>query len=91
VPYRGYALKEITLVPALERLPVECRQQIQSGSQRAFDFMAKYGILGVIGGGSAEGGAVERHMIGFQSAYARRGIELEFGERLKPVFLDVAT
>ena len=44
--------------------------------------MAKYGICGVIGGGSAEGGAVERHMIGFQPAYARRGIKLEFGERL---------
>jgi alkanesulfonate monooxygenase SsuD/methylene tetrahydromethanopterin reductase-like flavin-dependent oxidoreductase (luciferase family) len=24
VPYRGYTLKEITLVPAPERLPVEC-------------------------------------------------------------------
>jgi hypothetical protein len=49
-----------------------------SGSERAFDFMAKYGI----GGGSAAGGAVERHMIGFQAAYARRGIHLEPGERL---------
>ena len=57
-------------------------QPIQSGSDRAFDFMAKYGIRGVIGGGSAEGGAVERHMIGFQAAYARRGIKLELGERL---------
>jgi len=64
VPYRGYTLKEITLVPAPERLPVECWQPIQSGSERAFDFMAKYGISGVIGGGSAEGGAVERHMLG---------------------------
>jgi alkanesulfonate monooxygenase SsuD/methylene tetrahydromethanopterin reductase-like flavin-dependent oxidoreductase (luciferase family) len=82
VPYRGYTLKEITLIPAPERLPVECWQPIQSGSERAFDFMAKYGISGVIGGGSAEGGAVERHMIGFQQAYNRRGIELEFGERL---------
>ena len=82
VPYRGYALKEITLVPAPERLPVECWQPIQSGSERAFDFMAKHGISGVIGGGSAEGGAVERHMIGFQAAYARRGIKLELGERL---------
>ena len=54
MPYRGYTLKEITLVPAPERLPVECWQAIQSGSDRAFDFMAKYGI----GGGSAEGGAV---------------------------------
>jgi hypothetical protein len=50
-------LKEITLVPAPERQPVECWQPIQSGSERAFDFMAKYGISGVIGGGSAEGGA----------------------------------
>ncbi len=72
MPYRGYTLKEITLVPAPERLPVECWQPIQSGSERAFDFMAKYGISGVIGGGSAEGGAVERHMIGFQQAYASR-------------------
>src|SRR5215831_7603792 len=82
VPYRGYTLKEITLIPAPERLPVECWQPIQSGSERAFDFMAKYGISGVIGGGSAEGGAVERHMIGFQQAYARRGVKLELGERL---------
>ena len=44
--------------------------------------MAKHGICGMIGGGSAEGGAVERHMIGFQAAYARRGIELGLGERL---------
>ena len=77
VPYRGYTLKEITLVPAPERLPVECWQPIQSGSDRAFDFMAKHGIHGVIGGGSAEGGAVERHMIGFQAAYARHGVKLE--------------
>jgi hypothetical protein len=49
--------------------------------------MAKYGISGVIGGGSAEGGAVERHMLGFQQAHKR---ELALGERLKPVFLDAA-
>src|SRR6516162_10462516 len=73
-PIAAIRLKEITLVPAPERLQVECWQPIQSGSERAFDFMAKYGISGVIGGGSAEGGAVERHMIGFQQAYARRGV-----------------
>ncbi|HEX3863862.1 MAG TPA: LLM class flavin-dependent oxidoreductase [Stellaceae bacterium] len=82
VPYRGYTLKEITLVPAPERLPVECWQPIQSGSDRAFDFMAKHGISGVIGGGSAEGGAVDRHMQAFQAAYARRGVKLEIGEKL---------
>jgi alkanesulfonate monooxygenase SsuD/methylene tetrahydromethanopterin reductase-like flavin-dependent oxidoreductase (luciferase family) len=82
VPYRGYTLKEISLVPRPKRLPVECWQPIQSGSDRAFDFMAKYGISGVIGGGSAEGGAVDRHMTGFQAAYARRGIKLAPGEKL---------
>jgi alkanesulfonate monooxygenase SsuD/methylene tetrahydromethanopterin reductase-like flavin-dependent oxidoreductase (luciferase family) len=39
---------------APERLPIECWQPIQSGCDRAFDFIAKYGIRGVIGGGSAE-------------------------------------
>jgi alkanesulfonate monooxygenase SsuD/methylene tetrahydromethanopterin reductase-like flavin-dependent oxidoreductase (luciferase family) len=82
VPYRGYTLKEITLVPGPERVPVECWQPIQSGSERAFDFMAKHGISGVIGGGSAEGGAVDRHMEGFRQAYARRGVHLEPGEKL---------
>ena len=32
VPYRGYTLKELTLVPRPLRLPVECWQPIQSGS-----------------------------------------------------------
>jgi alkanesulfonate monooxygenase SsuD/methylene tetrahydromethanopterin reductase-like flavin-dependent oxidoreductase (luciferase family) len=41
VPYRGYTLKEITLVPAPQRLPVECWQPIQSGSERAFDSWRK--------------------------------------------------
>ena len=36
------------------RLLAQPRIGIQSGSERAFDFMAKYGISG----GSAEGGAV---------------------------------
>ena len=82
VPYRGYTLKEITLVPRPTKLPVECWQPIQSGSERAFDFMAKHGMSGVIGGGSAEGGAVDRHMEGFRAAYARAGKHIEIGERL---------
>ena len=82
VPYRGYALKELTLVPRPARLPVECWQPIQGGTERAFDFMAKHGICGVIGGGSAEGGAVDRHMVAFRDAYARAGKPIEIGERL---------
>ncbi len=64
------------------RLLAQAGIGIQSGSERAFEFMVRSGISGVIGGGSAEGGAVERHMLGFQAAYARRGGKLELGERL---------
>jgi alkanesulfonate monooxygenase SsuD/methylene tetrahydromethanopterin reductase-like flavin-dependent oxidoreductase (luciferase family) len=82
VPYRGYTLKELTLVPRPAGLPVECWQPIQGGTQRALDFMAKHDIRGVIGGGSAEGGAVHKSMVDFQAAYARAGKHIELGERM---------
>jgi alkanesulfonate monooxygenase SsuD/methylene tetrahydromethanopterin reductase-like flavin-dependent oxidoreductase (luciferase family) len=44
VPYRGYTLKELTLVPRPFNLPVECWQPIQGGSMRALEFMAKHDI-----------------------------------------------
>jgi len=82
VPYRGYTLKELTVVPRPLRLPVECWQPIQGGTARAMDFMAKHGIRGLIGGGSAEGGAMHKVVLGWQEAHARRGQHLELGERL---------
>ena len=82
VPYRGYTLKELTLVPRPLRLPVECWQPIQGGTARAMDFMAKHGIQGLIGGGSAEGGAMHKVVLGWQEAHARQGINLDQGERL---------
>jgi alkanesulfonate monooxygenase SsuD/methylene tetrahydromethanopterin reductase-like flavin-dependent oxidoreductase (luciferase family) len=82
VPYRGYALKELTLVPRPVRRPVECWQPIQSASPRALDFMAKHGIQGLQGGGSAEGGAMHRVVVAWQEAHARIGQHLELGERL---------
>ncbi|HET6309145.1 MAG TPA: LLM class flavin-dependent oxidoreductase, partial [Rhodopila sp.] len=82
VPYRGYTLKELTLVPRPVHRPVECWQPIQGGTPRALDFMARYGIQGVIGGGSAEGGIVHKVMVAFQEAHARIGKQLELGERL---------
>jgi alkanesulfonate monooxygenase SsuD/methylene tetrahydromethanopterin reductase-like flavin-dependent oxidoreductase (luciferase family) len=44
--------------------------------------MAKHGIRGLIGGGSAEGGAMHKVVLGWQEAHARRGQHLEMGERL---------
>ncbi len=82
VPYRGYTLKDLTLVPRPATLPVECWQPIQSGSARALDFMAKHGIQGVIGGGSAEGGAQARIMDAWQAAHKKIGIDLIPGERM---------
>jgi len=73
VPYRGYDLKEITLVPRPKNLPVECWQPIQGGTERALDFMAKYGIKGVIGGGVAEGGAMDNTMEDYRAALVRAG------------------
>ena len=82
VPYRGYTLKELTLVPRPFKLPVECWQPIQGGSTRALDFMAKHGIQGMIGGGSAEGGAMHKVVLDWQAAHARLGKPIELGERL---------
>jgi alkanesulfonate monooxygenase SsuD/methylene tetrahydromethanopterin reductase-like flavin-dependent oxidoreductase (luciferase family) len=82
VPYRGYDLRELTVVPRPLRLPVECWQPIQSGSERALDFMARMGINGVVGGGSAEGGAINSVVINWQKMQAKYGRNLELGEGL---------
>ena len=82
VPYRGYQLKEITLVPRPKTLPVETWQPILSGSERQLDFMAKHGMKGMIGGGAAAGGAADRGLKAWQDAHAKIGKDLELGEGL---------
>jgi len=82
VPYRGYQLKELTLVPRPLRRPVECWQPIQGGTARALEFMARHGIQGVVGGGSAEGGAMHKVVLAWQEAHARVGKHIDLGERL---------
>ncbi|MBC8279385.1 MAG: LLM class flavin-dependent oxidoreductase [Chloroflexi bacterium] len=79
VPYRGYDLKEITLVPRPRSLPVECWQPIVSASQRALDFMARHGIKGMIGGGAASGGASDEVVKRWQETLAKHGKETELG------------
>ena len=49
---------------------------------RAFDFMAKHGIQGILGGGSSEGGAMHQMIVDWQAAHAKIGKTLELGERL---------
>ena len=82
VPYRGYELEELTLVPRPRNRPVDCWQPIQSATQRGLDFMVKHGIKGIIGGGVAEGGAMDRVLEAWRDALARGGRESELGEDL---------
>lgn len=79
VPYRGYDLQEITLVPRPRYLPVECYQPLVSASQRAMDFMVKHGIKGMIGGGAAAGGATYEVVRAWRETLARAGKETELG------------
>ncbi|HKW93834.1 MAG TPA: LLM class flavin-dependent oxidoreductase [Methylomirabilota bacterium] len=80
VPYRGYELKEITLVPRPIHRPVECWQPIVSAKPRALDFMVRHRIKGVIGGGAAT--MAEGPVHGYREAAARAGLDLKLGEDL---------
>jgi alkanesulfonate monooxygenase SsuD/methylene tetrahydromethanopterin reductase-like flavin-dependent oxidoreductase (luciferase family) len=80
VPYRGYQLKEITLVPRPVHRPVEVWQPIVSGTPRAFDFMARHSIKGVMLGTAEE--YIAQWMQGYQEAQARYGQSLQLGENL---------
>jgi alkanesulfonate monooxygenase SsuD/methylene tetrahydromethanopterin reductase-like flavin-dependent oxidoreductase (luciferase family) len=80
VPYRGYRLRELTLVPRPLHRPVEVWQPIVSGTPRAFEFMARHGVKGVILGTAAE--YVERWVHQYREANAAHGRPLELGENL---------
>lgn len=80
VPYRGYELEELTLVPRPRKLPVECWQPIVSASERGLDFMVRHGINGIVGGGSAL--MAERPITAYREARERAGIESRLGEGL---------
>src|SRR4249919_2727224 len=77
VPYRGYQLKELTLVPQPIHRPVEVWQPIVSGTNRAFDFMARHGIKGAILG-TAEA-YVDQWMHAYQEANTHYGRSLQLG------------
>jgi alkanesulfonate monooxygenase SsuD/methylene tetrahydromethanopterin reductase-like flavin-dependent oxidoreductase (luciferase family) len=80
VPYRGYELKELTLVPRPLRQPVECWQPIVSAGARGLDFMIKHRIRGMIGGGAAT--MASRSIYAYQEAAQRAGLDYRLGEGL---------
>jgi alkanesulfonate monooxygenase SsuD/methylene tetrahydromethanopterin reductase-like flavin-dependent oxidoreductase (luciferase family) len=80
VPYRGYRLQELTLVPRPVHTPVETWQPIVSATPRAMDFMIRHGIKGAVGGGAAT--MAEGPIHAYRDAAARAGQHLELGENL---------
>src|SRR4051794_24734060 len=80
VPYRGYQLKELTLVPRPIHRPVECWQPVVSASARGLDFMIKHGIKGAVGGGAAT--LQQGPITAYRDAAARAGQDLKLGENL---------
>src|SRR5216117_573697 len=80
VPYRGYELKELTLVPRPIHRPVECWQPVVSASARGLDFMIKHRIKGLIGGGAAT--MAEKSIFAYQDAAHRGGLDYKLGEGL---------
>ncbi len=80
VPYRGYQLKELTLVPRPINRPVETWQPVVSASPRGLDFMVKHGIKGAVGGGAAT--LQQGPITAYRDAAARVGLDLKLGENL---------
>ncbi len=80
VPYRGYQMEELTLVPRPFNLPVECWQPVVSATDRGLDFMMKHGIKGIVGGGSAL--MMKNSVHAFQAAHERAGIDAPLGTNL---------
>ena len=80
VPYRGYQLKELTLVPRPVNLPVETWQPVVSAGARGLDFMVRHGIKGAVGGGAAT--LQQGPITAYRDAAARAGQDLKLGENL---------
>jgi hypothetical protein len=63
-------------------LPGGVAQKCRLFSSPPIDFMAKHGSKGVVGGGSADGGAMHQVVVAWQAAHARLGHHRALGERL---------
>ena len=78
VPYRGYTLEKLTLVPRPINQPVEIWQPLVSANPRGVDFMAKMGIKPLIS--NTPEPQLRERMEMFQQAAASYGRELQIGQ-----------
>jgi alkanesulfonate monooxygenase SsuD/methylene tetrahydromethanopterin reductase-like flavin-dependent oxidoreductase (luciferase family) len=78
IPYRGYELTEVTLVPRPIHRPVEIWQPIASG--KSIDFMARHGIKGMV---TLNGERItDQTFRAYRDACAKYGRRLELGQDL---------
>ena len=77
VPYRGYQLETLSLVPRPTH-PVEIWQPLVSGNPKGVDFMAKSGIKALIA--NTPEPILEERMTMYQQAAANHGRQLSLGE-----------
>ena len=77
VPYRGYELEKITLVPKPTH-PVEIWQPLVSGNPKGVDFMARIGIKALIA--NTPEPALSERITMYQEAAANHGRQLKKGE-----------
>jgi alkanesulfonate monooxygenase SsuD/methylene tetrahydromethanopterin reductase-like flavin-dependent oxidoreductase (luciferase family) len=78
VPYRGYTLEKLTLVPRPTHGPVEIWQPLVSGSVRGIDFMAKKGIKALLA--TTPEPYLGERLAAYRDAAASHGRELALGE-----------
>src|SRR6266566_3540157 len=76
VPYRGYELRAITLVPRPIHRPVEIWQPVASG--RSIEFMAKHGIKGMLALNGEK--LTDRIMHKYQELCAKHGRQIVLGQ-----------
>jgi alkanesulfonate monooxygenase SsuD/methylene tetrahydromethanopterin reductase-like flavin-dependent oxidoreductase (luciferase family) len=79
VPYRGYTVKDLTLVPRPVH-SMETWQPVVSAKREAMDFMIRHDIKGMVGGGAAT--MAEGPIKAFQDAAQRAGKNWKLGENL---------
>src|SRR5262245_40472282 len=76
VEYRGYRLKDITMVPRPKHLPVDIYMPIASG--KTIDLMAKYGLKAMV---TLNGEKILDDVLrAYQAAYAKQGRQKQLGE-----------
>jgi alkanesulfonate monooxygenase SsuD/methylene tetrahydromethanopterin reductase-like flavin-dependent oxidoreductase (luciferase family) len=76
VPYRGYTLRELTLVPRPKHLPVEIWMPI--ASQRSIDMMARYGLKAMVDLNGEK--ILDESVRAYHDARARHGSPAALGE-----------